>query len=88
MRHVQTRRRSSVRPHRCLSAVTPAATGAIIGGILGGKKGAVIGAVVGGGAGTAIVLTTEGKDISLPSGTEVTMSLKAPVDIRVPLTKG
>ena len=66
----------------------PAATGGIIGGILGGKKGAVIGAVVGAGAGTAIVLTTEGKDISLPSGTEVTMTLKAPVDIRVPISKG
>ena len=66
----------------------PAATGAVIGGILGGKKGAVIGAVVGGGAGTAIVLTTEGKDIELPSGTTVTMSLKAPVDIRVPINKG
>ena len=63
----------------------PAAVGAIMGGIIGGKKGAVIGAVVGGGAGTAVVLTTEGKDISLPSGTEVTMTLKTPVDIRVPI---
>lgn len=66
----------------------PAAVGAIVGGILGGKKGAVVGAVVGGGAGTAIVLTTTGKDITLPSGTEVNMTLKAPVDIRVPITKG
>jgi hypothetical protein len=66
----------------------PAAAGAIVGGIIGGKKGAVIGAVVGGGAGTAIVLTTPGKDISLPSGTEVTMTLKNPVDIRVPINKG
>ncbi|HUR20006.1 MAG TPA: hypothetical protein VMZ90_04305 [Vicinamibacterales bacterium] len=66
----------------------PAVVGGVIGGIVGGKKGAVIGAVVGGGAGTAIVLTTEGKDISLPSGTEVTMTLKTPVDIRVPINKG
>lgn len=66
----------------------PAAVGAVMGGIIGGKKGAVIGAVVGGGAGTAIVLTSTGKDISLPAGTEVTMALKAPVDIRVPITKG
>ena len=66
----------------------PAAVGAIVGGILGGKKGAVVGAVVGGGAGTAIVLTTTGKDITLPSGTEVNMTLKAPVDIRVPIKKG
>jgi len=66
----------------------PAVAGAVVGGILGGKKGAIIGAVVGGGAGTAVVLTTTGKDISLPAGTEVTMALKAPVDIRVPLNKG
>jgi hypothetical protein len=66
----------------------PAVVGGIVGGIIGGKKGAVIGAVVGGGAGTAIVLTTEGKDISLPSGTEVTMTLKTPVDVRVPINKG
>lgn len=66
----------------------PAAVGAVVGGIIGGKKGAVIGAVVGGGAGTAIVLTTTGKDISLQSGTEVTMTLKSPVDIRVPISKG
>lgn len=65
----------------------PAAVGAVVGGIIGGKKGAVIGAVVGGGAGTAIVLTSTGKDISLPAGTEVTMSLKAPVDIRAPIEK-
>lgn len=63
----------------------PAAVGAVVGGIIGGKKGAVIGAVVGGGAGTAVVLTTTGKDINLPSGTEITMSLKAPVEIRVPI---
>ncbi len=66
----------------------PAAAGAVVGGILGGKKGAIIGAVVGGGAGTAIVLTSTGKDISLPSGTEVTMTLKSPVNIRVPIRKG
>jgi len=66
----------------------PAAVGAVVGGMIGGKKGAVIGAVVGGGAGTAVVLTTTGKDITLPSGAEVTMSLKASVDIRVPVNKG
>jgi len=64
----------------------PAAVGGVVGGILGGKKGAIIGVLVGGGAGTAVVLTTTGKDISLPSGTELTMTLKAPVDIRVPLS--
>ena len=66
----------------------PAAVGAIVGGIIGGKKGAVVGAVVGGGAGTAIVLTSTGKEITLPAGTVVSMTLKAPVDIRVPINKG
>ncbi len=63
----------------------PAAVGGVVGGILGGKKGAIIGVIVGGGAGTAVVLTTTGKEITLPSGTDITMALKAPVEIRVPL---
>jgi hypothetical protein len=66
----------------------PAVAGAVVGGIIGGKKGAIIGAVVGGGAGTAVVLTSTGKDITLTSGTAVNATLKAPVDIRVPITKG
>jgi hypothetical protein len=65
----------------------PAAGGAIIGGILGGKKGAVIGGAIGGGAGTAVVLSTAGKEVHLPSGSVLSLSLDQPVDIRVPLTK-
>jgi len=61
----------------------PAAGGAIIGGILGGKKGAVIGGVVGGGAGTAVVLSTEGKDVVLPAGTILKLSLDRDVEVRV-----
>ncbi len=65
----------------------PAAAGGIIGGILGGKKGAVTGVVIGGGAGTAVVLTTAGKEIELPAGTVLTMKIDQPVEIRVPLKK-
>ena len=42
-----------------------AGAGAIIGGIIGGGKGAATGAAIGGGAGTAMVLTSEGKPIEL-----------------------
>lgn len=65
----------------------PAAAGGIIGGILGGKKGAITGIVIGGGAGTAVVLTTAGEEIELPTGTVLTMTLDQPVDIRVPIIK-
>ena len=65
----------------------PAAGGAIIGGILGGKKGAIIGGAIGGGAGTAVVLSTAGKEVQLPDGTVLTLTLDQSVDIRVPLAK-
>ena len=48
-----------------------AGAGAIIGGILGGGKGAATGAAVGGGAGTAMVLTSEGKPIVLSKGEDI-----------------
>ena len=48
----------------------PAAGGAVLGAVLGGKKGAAIGAAVGGGAGTAVVLTTAGKEVGLASGVD------------------
>lgn len=65
----------------------PAVGGAVIGGILGGKKGAVIGGVVGGGAGTAVVLTTAGDEVSLPAGAVIQVELAEPVDVRVPIRK-
>ena len=62
-----------------------AGAGAIIGGILGGKKGAATGAAVGGGAGTAMVLTSEGKPIALSKGEEITVRLANPIEVRVPV---
>lgn len=62
-----------------------AAGGAIIGGILGGGDGAAKGAAIGGGAGTAVVLSTRGKDIRLVSGTPLSVKLTSPLTVRVPL---
>src|SRR6185436_776559 len=62
-----------------------AGAGAIIGGIIGGKKGAATGAAVGGGAGTAMVLTSEGKPVALANGAEITVRLANAIEIRVPV---
>ena len=61
----------------------PAAGGAIIGAIIGGGKGAAIGAAAGGGAGTAVVLSTSGKETSLPVGSALQLRLTSPLTIRI-----
>ena len=60
-----------------------AAAGAVIGGIIGGGDGAAKGAAIGGGAGTGVVLSTRGKEVVLPAGTDVSTKLTEPVTIRV-----
>ena len=66
-----------------LTIGAPAAGGAIVGGILGGKKGAGIGALAGGGGGTAVVLTTRGKDVRVGRGATLAVRLSAPLRVRV-----
>jgi hypothetical protein len=61
----------------------PAAGGAIIGAIVGGGKGAAIGTAVGGGGGTAVVLSTTGKETSLPVGSALRLKLTTPLTIRI-----
>ena len=61
----------------------PAAGGAIIGALLGGKKGALVGSAVGGGAGTAVVLSTRGKEVRLGKGAPLLLKLAAPLTVRV-----
>jgi hypothetical protein len=61
----------------------PAVGGAIVGALIDGKKGAAIGAAAGGGAGTAVVLSTSGKEVSIPRGSIVTLRLQQPVTIRI-----
>src|SRR5436190_7313186 len=59
-----------------------AAAGTALGAILGGKKGAAEGAAVGGGAGTAVVLATKGEEVRLPSATDISTRLTAPLFLR------
>ena len=61
----------------------PAAGGAALGGLMKGKKGAGIGAAVGGGAGTAVVLSTRGKDVHVGRGAILAVRLTAPLTIAV-----
>jgi hypothetical protein len=60
-----------------------AAGGAIIGGILGGGDGAAKGAAIGGAAGTGVVLSTRGKEVTLQAGTPVSVRLSSPLTVRV-----
>jgi hypothetical protein len=62
----------------------PAAGGALIGGLWKGKKGALVGTAIGGGAGTALVLSTKGKEVVMPSGSTVSLTLRRAVTVRVP----
>jgi hypothetical protein len=61
----------------------PAAGGAAIGALLDGKKGAGIGALAGGGAGTAVVLTTRGKDVRVNRGATLAVRLSEPLTVRI-----
>ena len=60
----------------------PAAGGAIVGGLIGGKKGAGIGAAAAGGTGTAVVLSTRGKEVRLGRGAVLLLRLSEPVTVR------
>jgi hypothetical protein len=59
-------------------AAAGAGVGGIVGGIIGGVKGAILGAVIG--AGGAIA-ATDGKDITLPTGSIVRVRLDSPVRV-------
>jgi len=61
----------------------PAAGGAIVGSLLGGKKGALIGGAAGGGAGTAVVMSTRGKEVHLAKGSVLSLRLTRPLTVRV-----
>jgi len=59
-----------------------AAGGAVLGKILGGStKDAAIGAVVGGGIGTGIAAGTKGKEVVIPAGTDLAITLHKPLTI-------
>lgn len=60
-----------------------AAAGAIVGGIAGGGKGAAVGSAIGGGAGTAVVLMTPGKEVSLAAGTALSVQLEKELTLQI-----
>jgi len=64
-----------------IEILAPAAGGAVVGRIVGGKKGAAEGALIGGGAGTAYVLSTRGKEVRLTQGAPLSVRLTAPVTL-------
>jgi hypothetical protein len=84
---MQTRSWAAVAPATrkkdALKIGLPAAGGAVVGGLIKGKKGAGIGALVGGGAGTAAVLSTRGKDVRIGRGATLAVPLTAPLTIAV-----
>jgi hypothetical protein len=57
--------------------------GALIGAIAGGGKGAAIGAGIGAAGGTGYVMSTRGEEVRLASGTAVSITLSAPLTVRV-----
>jgi hypothetical protein len=63
----------------------PAAGGAVVGAVVGGKKGAAIGAAAGGGVGTAVVLTTPGREVTLGQGAVLAIPAGRTITVRVPL---
>jgi hypothetical protein len=61
-----------------------AAGGAILGKILGGStKDAAMGAVIGGAIGTGIAAGTPGKEVEIPSGSHLAITLDQPVNIAI-----
>ena len=84
---MQTRSWAAVAPatkkRDALTIGLPAAGGAVVGGLIKGKKGAGVGALVGGGAGTAAVLSTRGKDVRIGRGATLAVALTAPLTIAV-----
>lgn len=57
--------------------------GALIGAIFGGGKGAAIGAAAGAGAGTAATMATDKSEVTLHSGSTVTVRLTNPTTVTV-----
>ena len=60
-----------------------AGAGAVVGAVIGGKDGAAKGAAIGGAAGAGAVLATRGKEVRLDAGTDIPVTLAAPLVIRV-----
>ena len=77
-----SRRAEATKGEDAMKIAAPAAGGAVIGALTGGKKGAAIGSAVGGGAGTAVVLSTRGKEVRLGRGSVLLVRLSSPLTLR------
>jgi hypothetical protein len=66
--------------------VIPGLTGAGIGSLAGGRKGASIGTGIGIGVGLANIFWTRGKDLEIPRGATMDISLEQP--LKIPLKPG
>jgi hypothetical protein len=82
---IVVRRAPATKTQDAVDIGIPAAAGAVAGAIVGGKDDAAKGAVIGGAAGTGYVLATRGKEVRLPSGTDLNVKLLEPITMRVPL---
>jgi hypothetical protein len=76
-----SRRAEATKGEDAVKIAAPAVGGAVIGALAGGKKGAAIGGAVGGGAGTAVVLSTRGKEVRLGRGSVLIVRLTSPLTI-------
>lgn len=76
-----TKEAKSTKKKDALKVGIGAGIGAAIGAIAGGGKGAAIGAGAGGGAGTGYVLATRGDPAVIPSESQLTFKLTAPVTV-------
>ena len=76
-----SRRAEATKGEDAVKIAAPAAGGAVIGALTGGKKGAAIGGAIGGGAGTAVVLSTRGKEVRLGRGSVLVVRLSSPLTV-------
>lgn len=84
---IVARRAPATKTQDAVDIGIPAAAGAIAGAIVGGKDDAAKGAAIGGAAGTGYVLATRGKEVQLPAGTDLRVTLLEPITVRVPVKK-
>jgi hypothetical protein len=72
--------------HSALQIGGGAVAGGVLGGILGGKGGVGKGAAAGAVVGTGVAVATKGKQIVLPAGQRIRVTLESPIRVSGPVT--